>query len=149
MLQSIKNIVVTQVGADSIIQVGSDSLLLCSVIYKFVITSTFNCHGTIAYIKAALTEQIIIFRVKKNLKNSFLKINTLKIKKLKKSLSSLLNPCHELVAQTGAEQPIRNRPQFQSGCHLLILPLLHQLFQSLYGKDCSIFSSTFSQLLTE
>ena len=36
------------VWADSIIQVGSDSLLLYSVIYKFVITSMFNCHGTIA-----------------------------------------------------------------------------------------------------
>ena len=35
-------------GADLIIQVGSDSILLYSVIYKFVITSTFNCHGTTA-----------------------------------------------------------------------------------------------------
>ena len=33
-----------------ILQVGSDSILLCSVIYKFVITNVFNCHGTIAYI---------------------------------------------------------------------------------------------------
>ena len=37
-------------GANSIIQVGSDSILLCSVIYKFVTTNTFNCHNTIAYI---------------------------------------------------------------------------------------------------
>ena len=37
-------------GADLIIQVGSDSILLCSVIYKFVTTSTFNCHHTIACI---------------------------------------------------------------------------------------------------
>ena len=37
-----------KVGADSIIQVESDSILLCSVIYKFVTTNTFNCHGTIA-----------------------------------------------------------------------------------------------------
>ena len=29
-------------------QVGSDSILLCSVIYKFVTTNTFNWHGTIA-----------------------------------------------------------------------------------------------------
>ena len=36
-----------EVGADSIIQVGSDSLLVLSSIYKFVIT---NCRGTIAYI---------------------------------------------------------------------------------------------------
>ena len=35
-----------QVGADSIIQVESDSILLCSVIYKFVTTNKFNCHGT-------------------------------------------------------------------------------------------------------
>ena len=39
-----------QVGADSKIQVGSDSILLWSVVYKFVTTNTFNCHGTIAYI---------------------------------------------------------------------------------------------------
>ena len=38
-----------QVGADLIIQVGSDSILLCSVIYKFVTINTFNCHGTIAF----------------------------------------------------------------------------------------------------
>ena len=36
------------VGADLIIQVGSDLILLCSVIYKFVSTKTFNYHGTIA-----------------------------------------------------------------------------------------------------
>ena len=35
-------------GADSIIQVGSDSLILCFIIYKFVTTNTFNCHCTIA-----------------------------------------------------------------------------------------------------
>ena len=39
-----------QFGADSIIQVGSDSLLLCSVIYKFWTTNTFHCHDTIALI---------------------------------------------------------------------------------------------------
>ena len=38
-------------GADSIIQVGSDSLILCFIIYKFVTTNTFNCHGTIAHIQ--------------------------------------------------------------------------------------------------
>ena len=32
----------TYVGADLIIQVGSDSILLCSVIYKFVTTNTFS-----------------------------------------------------------------------------------------------------------
>ena len=32
---------------DLIIQVGSDLVHLCSVIYKFVTTNTFNCHGTI------------------------------------------------------------------------------------------------------
>ena len=37
--------------ADSVIQVGSDSLLLCSFIYKFVTTNMFNCHGTIAFIQ--------------------------------------------------------------------------------------------------
>ena len=41
-----------------LIQVGSDSLLLCSVIYKFVITSTFNCHGT----KACLNFLSLVFR---------------------------------------------------------------------------------------
>ena len=35
--------------ADSIIQVGSDSLS-CFYIYKFVTTNTFNCHDTIAQI---------------------------------------------------------------------------------------------------
>ena len=32
-----------------IIQVGPDSILLCSVIYKFVTTNTFNCYGTIGF----------------------------------------------------------------------------------------------------
>ena len=36
-------------GPDSIIQVGSDSLTSCSIIYKFVTTNTFNCLNTIAY----------------------------------------------------------------------------------------------------
>ena len=35
---------------NTFLHVGSDSLLLCSVIYKFVTTNTFNCHGTKAYI---------------------------------------------------------------------------------------------------
>ena len=35
-------------GADLIIQVGSDSILFCSVIYKFGTTNIFNCHSTIA-----------------------------------------------------------------------------------------------------
>ena len=37
-------------GTDSIIQAGSDSLLICSIIYNFVTTKSFNCHGTIACI---------------------------------------------------------------------------------------------------
>ena len=45
----IPNLSIHYVGADSIIQVGSDSILLCSVIYKFVNINTFNC-GTIACI---------------------------------------------------------------------------------------------------
>ena len=32
------------------LHVGSDSILLCSVVYKFVTTNTFNCYNTIAYI---------------------------------------------------------------------------------------------------
>ena len=46
-----------QVGADSIIQVGSDSILLCSVINKFVTTNVFNYHGTIACIIQYTAEQ--------------------------------------------------------------------------------------------
>ena len=37
-------------GADSTSQVGSDSLLSCSIIYKFVTTNTFNCHNITAFI---------------------------------------------------------------------------------------------------
>ena len=44
----------SQVGADLIIQVGPDSILLCSVIYKFVTTNTFNCYGTKACIRINL-----------------------------------------------------------------------------------------------
>ena len=38
------------VGADLIIQVGSDSVLLCSVITSLYLTDTFKCYSTIAYI---------------------------------------------------------------------------------------------------
>ena len=38
---------------DLIIQVGSDSVLLFSVIYKFVTTNTFNCHGTIVWMDSS------------------------------------------------------------------------------------------------
>ena len=43
-----KSALTFQVGTDLIIQVGSDSTLLCSVIYKFVTTNAFNCHSNIA-----------------------------------------------------------------------------------------------------
>ena len=70
MLQSINNTMVThllivqkernafygqrvrlpfQVGNDSIIWVGFNSILLCYIIYKFVTINMFNCHGTIAF----------------------------------------------------------------------------------------------------
>ena len=37
-------------GTNSIIQVESDSILLCSGVYKFVTTNRFNCYDTIACI---------------------------------------------------------------------------------------------------
>ena len=40
--------------ADTIIQVGSYSILLCSVVYKFVTTNSFNCHDTIAYVTSKM-----------------------------------------------------------------------------------------------
>ena len=52
----------------------TDSLLLCSVIYKFVITNTFNCHGTTAYIvrRTAARQREEIKECFTNLKQVFL-----------------------------------------------------------------------------
>ena len=43
-------------GADSIIQVGSDSLS-CFYIYKFVTTNTLNCRHTLAFILSRTLER--------------------------------------------------------------------------------------------
>ena len=37
-------------GANSIIRVGSDLILLCSVVYKLVTTNAFNCYNTVFYV---------------------------------------------------------------------------------------------------
>ena len=43
-------------GADSKIQVGSDSLFYVLSIYKFVTTNTFNCHNTLEEITLKTSE---------------------------------------------------------------------------------------------